>query len=452
MIHSREDTICAQATPPGSGGVGILRISGDAAFVVADAVLRHNKPCRLHAGHTLHRASVIDPATVEPIDDVLVAVFHAPRSYTGNDVVEISCHGGPIPMRRTLQALLAAGARMAEPGEFTFRAYMNGKLDLAQAEAVGDIIAARTDEAHHAAQSQHRGVLSNALLAIRDIFLGVLARIEASIDFSDDVGDLDFDICRAELARADAAITHLLDSAARGMLYRDGASVVLLGRPNVGKSSLMNALLRTQRAIVTPIPGTTRDAIEETLVVKGIPMRLIDTAGLRETSDIVEQLGVARSHAAARDADVALIVIDAANPFTAGDARAIESAHERVRLVVANKIDAAPNRAAPQGSIGVSALTGEGIEALEEAIADRLLAGSAPAIDEAVVTKARHKEALLGARSSVANAMATIDAAMPPDFLAIDVRGAIDAIEQITGATSADDVINEIFSRFCIGK
>lgn len=431
----------------------MLRLSGTRAFAVADAVLRHARPTRRYRGHTLHRAIVANPRTGTPIDDVLVAVFHEPRSYTGEDVVEISCHGGPLPLRQTMQALLVSGARVAEPGEFTFRAYINGKMDLAQAEAVCDIITAQTDEAHRAARSLHRGALSAAVLAIRDILLGVLARIEASIDFPEDVGDLDIDACRIEIRRADAEVAHLLDTAKRGILYRQGARVVLLGRPNVGKSSLMNALLRTQRAIVTPIPGTTRDAIEETLNLRGIPVRLIDTAGLRATDDEVEKIGVERTHAAAKDADLALVVLDASSPLTDEDAKVLEGSASRPRLIVANKSDAAPGDATPvPGAIPVSALTGDGIDALEDAVADRLLSGSAPAIDEAVVTHARHREALAAARNRIGEAEATIDHAMPPDFLAIDVRGAIVELEQITGATTTDDVINEIFSRFCIGK
>ncbi|MDQ2798441.1 MAG: tRNA uridine-5-carboxymethylaminomethyl(34) synthesis GTPase MnmE, partial [Armatimonadota bacterium] len=288
-----DETICALATPPGTGGIGVIRVSGPAAFAIVDrATWRPNHtPCGGWAGYTLHRADIVHP-TGEVIDDVLLAVFHAPRSYTGEDVVEISAHGGPVPLRQILGRLLQCGARMAGPGEFTQRAFLNGKMDLAQAEAVGDIIAAQTEQAHRLARRQSDGSLSLAVAEVREIVLGVLARIEASIDFPEDVGELDTDACLAELALAERKSAALLATADQGILYREGLKVVLAGRPNVGKSSLLNALLRTNRAIVTPVPGTTRDVIEETLNLRGIPLRAVDTAGLRETDDEVEQIGV----------------------------------------------------------------------------------------------------------------------------------------------------------------
>lgn len=453
MLTSSDDTICAPATPPGAAGIGVIRVSGQAAFQVADRILKHARPSQSYKGYTIHRAQAISANRGEPVDEVLVSVFHAPRSYTGEDMVEISCHGGPLPMRQTLQALLDAGARSAEPGEFTFRAFMNGKLDLAQAEAVCDLIEARTDEAHRAAMAQHDGRLSEAIRRIRDVLLGVLARIEASIDFPEDVGDLDVALCRSELLAASDQIAALLNTASRGILYREGARVVLAGRPNVGKSSLMNALLRTSRAIVTAIPGTTRDVIEETLNLQGVPVTLVDTAGVRETDDEVEKLGVELARSTMRAADLVLAVVDSSQPLQAADRELLEQATFGPCLIVANKSDLVSERAAmPPGSLAVSATTGDGLDALEDAIASRLLGGASPAVSGAMVTHARHRNSLARARDCIADAFETIAAEMPPDFLAIDVRGAIGAVEDVTGRSTADDIINEIFSRFCIGK
>jgi tRNA modification GTPase len=352
-----------------------------------------------------------------------------------------------------MQTLLASGARLADPGEFTYRAFMNGKMDLAQAEAVCDLINARTDEAHRAAIAQHDGRLSLAFNEVRDVLLGVLARIEASIDFPEDVGELDVEHCCQDLDAASRATVALLNTANRGILYREGARVVLAGRPNVGKSSLMNALLRTSRAIVTPIPGTTRDVIEEALNLQGIPVRLMDTAGLRETEDEIERLGVERTHSSVESADLLLIILDASNPLTCEDELILQRAKSRPHIVVFNKIDILSGAfPAPAEALSVSALTGQGIDDLEDAVANRLLIGAAPSTSSAVVTHARHRNALLKARERIDDALTTIATEMPPDFLAIDVRGAIDAIEDVTGRSTGDDIINEIFSRFCIGK
>jgi len=453
MMYCGEDTICAPATPPGTGGIGVLRVSGPTAFQVADKVLVHARLTSDYRGHTLHRATLIDVADRHVIDDVLVAVFHAPASYTGEDVVEISCHGGALPIGLSTQALIASGARLAEPGEFTFRAYMNGKMDLAQAEAVCDLITAQTAEAHRAAVSQHGGQLSSAINAIRDILLGLLARIEASIDFPEDIGELSIGLCRTDLADATERICSLLNTANRGILYRQGARVVLTGLPNVGKSSLMNALLRTSRAIVTPMPGTTRDVIEETMNVHGIPVRLIDTAGWLETTDLIERLGVERTQSSVESADLVLVILDASVPQTPEVKQILQRTARQPHLVVANKIDLAQTQSnTPVGALAVSALTGQGIDEIEMAIATRLCDGTASPGTEAVVTHARHRNALLRARERIDDAFATIDAEMPADFIAIDVRGAITQIEEVTGRSTSDDIITEIFSRFCIGK
>lgn len=459
MLPHLDDTICALATPPGRGGLGVIRLSGLRAFMIADAATRRPKDvsCGQHSGHSLHRAWVVEE-TGEAIDDVLLAIFHAPRSYTGEDVVEISGHGGPVPLRRILARLLELGARLAEPGEFTLRAFLNGKMDLAQAEAVGDTIAAQTEAAHRLAQRQGEGRLSAAVGLIRERLLGVLARIEAAIDFPEDVGELDTRFCQNELCVADGESAHLLATAERGILTREGLRLALIGRPNVGKSSLLNALLRTPRAIVTPIPGTTRDVIEETLNLRGIPLRVMDTAGLRETDDAVEQIGVARTRESLASADLVLLVLDAAAGETAEDAALRVELMGRPHLIVWNKWDLvtdSPSPLNPEGiTIAVSAATGWNLDVLENAIAERVLAGLPPPADAhaAVVTHARHRQALEMTRACLSDALTTLHAALPADFLAIDVQAALSALGQITGQTAPEDVISEIFARFCIGK
>jgi tRNA modification GTPase len=448
-----DDTICALATPPGRAGLGVIRVSGPRAFAILDAVTwrPNHTPCGKFAGHTLHRADVVQPGG-EVIDDVLLAVFHGPRSYTGEDVVEISAHGGTVPLGQILARLLQAGARAANPGEFTQRAYLNGKMDLAQAEAVGDLIAARTEEAYRLARRQSEGRLSRAVGEVRDGVLGVLARIEAVIDFPEDVGELDGGAAGRELAASDRQIAALLATAGRGILYREGLQVVLAGRPNVGKSSLLNALLHTDRAIVTPTPGTTRDVIEETFSLRGLPLRLVDTAGLRETDDAVEQAGVARTRASLDAADITLLVLDASAGETAEDTTLRESLADRPYLLVWNKWDLKPGTAPPAEGIVVSAATGWNLAALEDALAVLALGDRGAEPEGTFVTHARHRQALESAQTRLDQARATLAAGLPVDFVSIDLRGALDALGEITGETAAEDVIAEIFSRFCIGK
>jgi tRNA modification GTPase len=433
----------------------MFRISGPNAFGAADKILRQKWSCSTSPAHTVHRAHVVSPESGRDIDDVIVTVFRAPHSYTGDDVVEISCHGGPVPMQGTLQAILSSGARMAEPGEFTFRAFMNGKLDLAQAQSVADMISAKTAQAHKAALDQHSGRLSKSIDDLRESLLFVVALIEASIDFPEDVGELDTDECSRRLNDAKNQIDSLLSTANRGILQREGAKLVLAGRPNAGKSSLMNALLGASRAIVTPVPGTTRDLIEETINIKGIPARIIDTAGIRKTDDLVEKLGVERSEASVDSSDLAIIVLDASQSLNEEDRAVILRVSSKPTLFVLNKIDIAERcqrESFLDEAIKVSALTGEGIEALEEAIAAKLLGDDSAEISGPVITHARQKNALLLAKQRIEEAEKTILSNMPSDFLAIDARGAISAIDEITGSSAGEDIVSEIFSKFCIGK
>ncbi len=453
MRAEPDDTICALATPPGRGGLGVIRVSGPQAFALVDRITRRPKraSCAAFAGYTLHRADVVRPGG-EVIDDVLLAVFHAPRSYTGEDVVEISAHGGPIPLGEILSQLLGAGARPAGPGEFTQRAFLNGKMDLAQAEAVGDVIAAQTEQAHRLARRQSEGRLSRVVREARELALGVLARIEASIDFPEDVGELDVIACHTELTAAQQIVESLLATADQGILYREGLKVVLAGRPNVGKSSLLNALLRTDRAIVTSVPGTTRDVIEETLSLRGIPVRLVDTAGLRETDDEVERLGVERTRESVSGADVVVLVLDATVGETVEDTLLRAEIAGRPAVTVWNKWDQRASQEPPADGIALSALTGWNLAALEDALLSAALYGQAAEPEGAFVTHARHKRALQAALDRLDEAQKTLQAGLPADFVSIDVRGTLEALGEITGETATEDIIAEIFSKFCIGK
>jgi len=349
-----------------------------------------------------------------------------------------------------MERFLALGARSARPGEFTQRAFLNGKMDLAQAEAVADVINAQTEVAHRYAVSQQSGRLSADVVRARDVVLGVMARIEASIDFPEDVGELDTDACDSEIAEGIGMIERLLATADRGVLYREGMHVVLAGRPNVGKSSLLNAMLRTARAIVTAVPGTTRDTLEETTNIAGIPVRLTDTAGMRETGDIVEAEGVRRSLASLDQADLVLLVRDSAAGLLAEDEQIAERAAGRPSIVVWNKADLSIPLAGT--GMAVSAVTGLGLDDLERAIAEHARGSDPQDAGAAVVTHSRHRNALASALEQLEAARRTIAEGLPPDFISIDVRGALVALGEITGETATDDIINEIFSRFCIGK
>ena len=452
MAAENEETICASATPPGTGGISVIRVSGPEAFALVDTISRRTS-CAGFPSHTLHRASIVQADGGAVIDDVLLAVFHCPRSYTGEDVVEISCHGSPLIVGQIMARLLQSGARTARPGEFTQRAFLNGKMDLAQAEAVGDLIAAQTAQAHRQARRQSAGGLSRAVTDIRSSVLGVLARIEASIDFPEEVGELDVSECETELIHAECQIAGLLATADQGILYREGLQVVLAGRPNVGKSSLLNALLRSNRAIVTPVPGTTRDVIEETLNLNGIPLRVSDTAGLRETEDEVELIGVARTRESIAGADIVLLVLDAVSGETLEDAALHQSLAGRPHVIVWNKWDLQSEPKLPaDGGVPVSALTGWNLDSLEAAIAQMALGGTGSGAESALVTHARHKSALQSALNQITQAEISLQSGLPADFASIDLRGALDALGTITGETATEDVIAEIFSRFCIGK
>jgi len=456
------DTIAAIATPIGSGAIGVVRISGPMALDIAARVFDPDP--RELPSNTARHGRLVAPDAQDELDDAVITVFRAPASYTGEDVVEISCHGGLSTVKAALQAVLDAGARLANPGEFTQRAFLAGKIDLAQAEAVNDLIRARTDDARKVALRQLEGELSARVAAINSRVLGAIAAIEAAIDFPDDVAEPDFEWLQSEIAAARKDVDALAASFGRGRIYREGLRVVITGRVNVGKSSLLNALLRHARAIVTPIPGTTRDLIEESLEIEGIPIVAIDTAGLRETDDPVESIGVELTRRSIDSADVVCLVIDAAQGLHDEDRALIEQMSGRPVVLVANKVDlAAPYSPSAAEGVGgrsfesdlptvlTSALTGEGIEELECKIAG--IAGATGAGSEgALVSNVRHQQALKSASESLACALETLAAGAPIDLLSGDLSAARNALGLVTGETATEDLLDRIFAEFCIGK
>ena len=463
MLHF-DDTIAAFATPPGEGGIGIVRISGRSAFQIADRVF--HSPGGLASTlqtHTIHYGVVRDPESAERLDDVLLLIFRAPHSYTGEDIIELSCHGGQVTLGRVLTLALREGARSAEPGEFTQRAFLNGRMDLAQAEAVCDQIRAKTEAAQRLAIRQREGVLSRKIERLRNELVGALAAVEVTIDFSDEVGDLDYPALAPRLGDIRSEIERLLASAERGRVFREGVRLVIVGRPNVGKSSLMNLLLGEQRAIVTPVPGTTRDVIEESANIRGIPITAVDTAGLRETADVVEKIGVARAESALETASLVLFVMDGCAGWTEGDEAIASKIARRSSIWILNKSDVMTAedigkqvhdlRERSEGSavVSMSALTGSSVDELERAVLDAVLGGEIET-ESVVVTNARHIQALESARSSVIEAERTTETRLAPDFISIDLNAAAHALGAITGVSLTEEVIHRIFRDFCVGK
>jgi tRNA modification GTPase len=459
------DTIAAVASAIGPCGIAVIRISGPEAFDVAGRVFRgpSNRNPAQFASHTVHRGPMVSPKDGDVIDDVLLTVFRAPASYTGEDVVEISCHGGMVTLRRVLEAVFDAGARPAGPGEFTKRAFLNGRLDLAQAEAVNDIIRAQTDQSQRLAVRQLGGALSAEVSKITEGILSVLARIEASVDFPEDVEEPDYHQMALEIEGMVAKLDRLISTSDRGRVYREGVSLAIVGRPNVGKSSLLNALLRQARAIVTPIPGTTRDVIEETVNIRGVPIIAADTAGLRTASDEVERIGIELAEQTMSAASIVLVVLDASTGVSDED-REIVARVGSSSIVVLNKIDTvrgderddelrlAGDRVGRTNPVAVSAVMGLGIEELEDRIAELALGGEMEVGEGAFVTNLRHKQALVDARQSLTSALETIQQGMPVDFLSVDLVGARMSLGDITGDTASEDLIDRIFHDFCIGK
>ena len=451
------DTIAAISTPVGEGGIGIVRISGPASLPVARSIFR----AKSNGGLKSHRFSygdVVEPATGDLVDEAMVVFMKCPNSYTREDVVEIQCHGGTLVVSRILSLAIAQGARLAEPGEFTKRAFLNGRIDLVQAEAVMDVISSRTDASLALAQHQREGLLSRRLSVVKEGVLYALAYVEALIDFPED--DVDVAVETDVLGRVAPALAELdllIEGFDEGRVLRDGVSVVIAGKPNVGKSSLLNTLLKEKRAIVTSVPGTTRDLIEEVVNINGLPVKLLDTAGIRESEDQVEQEGVRLSLDRIPKADLVLFVVDGSAPFAPEDAAILQAIGSKSCIVVRNKADLALQGELPAECsapvVPVSTLTGAGVPELRDAITNAFMHGAAIDSREFVaVSKARHRDALLKARFSLQSFIGNIEAGVVMELLPVDLREALDAVGEVTGETTADDVLDRIFSSFCIGK
>jgi tRNA modification GTPase len=452
-----EDTIAAIATPLGEGGLAVIRVSGAQALAVCDACFQSlgRRPVRLSTvpSHTLHYGAIVRQG--RRVDEVMAAVMRAPRTFTREDVVEISCHGGLLPAKLVLDALLEQGARMAEPGEFTKRAFLNGRIDLAQAEAVADLIHSRAELSLAAANEQLAGKLSARINHLRDDMMGVLAHVEAHIDFPDE--DIAPDT-RAQLVsrmeRAVAFMDELLRGANEGQILRRGARAAIIGRPNAGKSSLLNQLLGRDRAIVSPIPGTTRDTIEETAAIRGLPIVFIDTAGLRDSGDTLEMEGIRRGLKSIEQAELILHVLDSSEPISEGDQQYLAQFASKKRILVRNKSDLPARLESVEGAraVNVSSLTGQGIEELKDAIRAMVWSGEITLNNAQAMINSRHQDALNRARSASLRVMEAMRRNESLDLVALDVRISVNAIGEIVGKTATEDLLDSIFSQFCIGK
>jgi tRNA modification GTPase len=457
-LSPKEDTIAAISTPPGEGGIGIVRLSGPEAIAIAAAIFASTRGADIRTGAArVYHGEIHDNG--DPVDEVLVHLMRAPRSYTCEDVVEINAHGGAVALNAILELALAGGARLASAGEFTYRAFINGRIDLVQAEAVIDRIQARSRASLRAADAAAHGALSKRISAMAETLTLALARIEAAVDFPDD--DLPELVDKALLARIRGAaddMADLLKTAHAGRLLREGAAVAIAGRPNVGKSSLFNALLRETRAIVTKQPGTTRDLLEETLALDGVPVRLIDTAGLRDAQDEAEQMGIAVARDALKQADIIVLVLDASvAPTPEEENLAQELAGLDVPLVLAlNKSDLAPDAAAPPWDLALShvcalsAKTGDGLHDFEAVLGTILLGGDTVTPSQGMVTRIHQRDSLRRAHEALERLLADPDAS--PEFLSIEMRDGLGALGEITGETTPDDILEHIFGSFCIGK
>lgn len=460
-LGSLDDTIAAIATAPGAAGLAVVRVSGPRALACADAVFGGGVRLAEAASHTLHHGWAVDAAGAR-LDEVVAAVFRAPRSYTREDVVELSCHGGSLPARALVDALLAAGARAAGPGEFTMRAFLNGRIDLVQAESVADLIDAETESARRLALSQLAGDLSRRLAALSERVADAAAEVEARVDFAEDVGGVEVPPHVVQAIGAVAAeLDGLLEGEAWARAVRGGVHVPLVGRPNAGKSSLFNRLVGEERAIVTAVPGTTRDRVSESVVLAGVRVTFSDTAGLRETSDPVESIGVARTQAALDESPVVVLVVDGAQPLSVDDTALAARLAERRVVVALNKLDrpraadaatVAAELGVPAASVvDVSATTGAGLDGLRNALLAALGVrdGEAP---EASVANPRHGEALARARAALRRAAEVAGRGEPGEIVAMELREALAAIGEVRGTDVGPDLLERIFARFCIGK
>ncbi|MEJ6481607.1 tRNA uridine-5-carboxymethylaminomethyl(34) synthesis GTPase MnmE [Nostoc punctiforme UO1] len=461
-VFATTGTIAAIATAvvPQQGSVGIVRVSGSEAMALAQTLF-HTPGRQVWESHRILYGYIRHPQTQQLVDEALLLIMKAPRSYTREDVVEFHCHGGIMAVQQVLQLCLENGARLAQPGEFTLRAFLNGRLDLTQAEGIADLVGAKSPQAAQTALAGLQGKLAHPIRQLRANCLDILAEIEARIDFEEDLPPLDDKVIISEIEKIAVEITRLLATKDKGELLRTGLKVAIVGRPNVGKSSLLNAWSRSDRAIVTDLPGTTRDVVESQLVVGGIPVQVLDTAGIRETTDQVEKIGVERSRRAANAADLVLLTIDASAGWTEGDREIYEQVQHRPLILVINKIDLVqeserktlqsqiPNQ---NSKIVTAAAQNQGIDALETAILELVKAEKIQAADMDLAINQRQAAALTQAKISLEQVQTTIVQQLPLDFWTIDLRGAIQALGAITGEEVTESVLDRIFSKFCIGK
>ncbi len=456
------DTIAAIATPAGAGGIGVVKISGPRAMTSVLPLLRPaREPSRVKSHH-LYYGYVIDPETEKAVDEVLYAIMKAPHTYTREDVVEIQAHGSRCGLRVILELVLKQGVRLAEPGEFTKRAFLNGRIDLTRAEAVAELVSAPTLQGLELATSQLRGHLYEAIEAIRGPVACILVEVEAAIDFPEDVEEIIQPQVFAKRIERDVIfpLEELLTRYEEGHVYREGVSAIIIGRPNVGKSSLMNRLLQKERSIVTAIPGTTRDFIEETVNIKGVPLRLIDTAGLQDTDDLLEAIGIRFTRQQLDEADIVLFMVDCSVPLTEEDKRIYDLVKDRKTIMVVNKTDLKPYQPIEKmieqflglPRVAISALYGEGITGLKTAVLEAATDQGGPTDLPNIVPNVRHKMALERAATAAQAAAESFTLGRPLELAAIDLKEALDALGEIIGVTTTEDILDQIFSRFCIGK
>ena len=462
MITSNEETIAAISTPVGEGGISIIRISGTSAIAVAQKLYR-GKDLGKVATNTINYGHVVDPESGEQIDEVMVSVMRAPKTYTCEDVVEINCHGGLLVTNQILELVLSNGARLAEPGEFTKRAFLNGRIDLSQSEAVMDLISAKTNDSRRVALNKLGGSLSRLIKQLRQEILNVLAKVEVNIDYPeyDDAEVMTTKLMKEHATSLRQKLVDLLSTATQGKILREGLATAIIGRPNVGKSSLLNALLHEDKAIVTNVAGTTRDVIEEYVNVAGVPLKLIDTAGIRQTDDTVEKIGVERSRQALKSADLVLLLIDGSTSLTAEDRRLIDLTANHPRIVLLNKVDLPAKTTAEQLSsllgddrvIPLSVTQNEGITTLAETIKHRFFKeGLNNSQQTVMVTNARQTALLKQAKKALDDVLTGIANGMPVDLVQIDLKRCWDLLGEITGDSYQDELLDQLFSQFCLGK
>ncbi|RNA68021.1 tRNA uridine-5-carboxymethylaminomethyl(34) synthesis GTPase MnmE [Alteribacter keqinensis] len=455
------DTIAAISTPMGEGAIGIVRISGDDAIAIADRLYKGRRTLTEADTHTINYGHIVDPKTEETIEEVMISVMHAPRTFTKENLVEINCHGGLVSVNRVLQMALNEGARLAEPGEFTKRAFLNGRIDLSQAEGVMDLIRAKTDRAMNVAMSQVEGRLSSRIQKLRQELLETVAHVEVNIDYPEyDAEEMTLDILKEKAGYVRDEINYLLQTAQQGKILREGLSTVIIGRPNVGKSSLLNSLVHENKAIVTDIPGTTRDVIEEYVNVRGVPLRLLDTAGIRETEDVVEKIGVERSRKLVSEAELVLLVLNNNESLTEEDEKLLTISEGRDSIIIVNKTDLESKLdmervrelAGSRTVLTTSLLKDEGIDELEEAIKELFFEGDLDSGDMTYVSNSRHIALLNQASRTIDDALSSVDAGMPVDMVQIDITKAWELLGEVIGDSVNESLIDQLFSQFCLGK